>query len=565
MLNVGADFGSTYSMVSYFKDGKLEAVFHSQGANSPMIPTVLAISEKKNFGKRYGNSAKNVVGKKGFRTFQSFKMLLTETNEEILRERGYSENLSPRVVSKEFLERMICSALKQTGEKEIGKLVIGAPEIWFKTIRTMEGRNILRDICRELNIEDASIREVQVVSEPAAACAFFAYNYYCITGKNFEGTVLLVDYGGGTLDNSLAKVGTTIDENGNQAMEIKIIESNGAGESHDGKIGRAGIIYMESVVEEAIRAAGLLKEGEELQRDGNFYKTVNEFETELQNGKQTVDETFEALGTGDLEDLEEEEFVTLTYAYQGIPVTYRMLVEVYDREIRGIFDEKLEEMKAFIEDRGETNQNFKIALVGGFGKFYLVREQIREKFMLYNGDPRLKGIITAQSDCEKAISFGAALLASDVIRIKSTAPYSIAIPQFLGRRPVLDYAFKYKEDIEYDKIYFSRDSETGLCIPTLIASDEIGELVINFGHSDNTAVRVPLKKKFRHRLANIPAGQYHTVVFGFSLDPSEVLTMHIRRYNLATSEMDGDDRDIQIPLARYNELFEISKVQKVLV
>lgn len=66
-----------------------------------------------------------------------------------------------------------------------------------------DGISILRDIL--YNDVDVPIKNVEVVSEPEAASAYFAYNYEAETSKSFNGYLLLIDYGGGTLDITLQK------------------------------------------------------------------------------------------------------------------------------------------------------------------------------------------------------------------------------------------------------------------------------------------------------------------------------------------------------------------------
>ena len=78
----------------------------------------------------------------------------------------------------------------------------------------------------------------------AAASAFFAYNFRQMTKKNFEGNILLVDYGGGTLDITL----TNVAADDGDSVEIKVLERTGAGENEEGKVGKAGIVYMETVM-----------------------------------------------------------------------------------------------------------------------------------------------------------------------------------------------------------------------------------------------------------------------------------------------------------------------------
>ena len=72
--------------------------------------------------------------------------------------------------------------------------------------------------------------------------------------------------------------------------------------------------------------------------------------------------------------------------------------------------------------------DFKIALVGGFCSYYLVRKQIAD---IYNLDPnskidlRVKNVSADKQ--EQAISLGAALLAAGKVVLKKTARYSIGI------------------------------------------------------------------------------------------------------------------------------------------
>ena len=65
-------------------------------------------------------------------------------------------------------------------------------------------RRILRSILQ--NEISCPVKHVQVVTEPEAASAYFAYHYEKETGKPFNGSLLLIDYGGGTLDITLTRI-----------------------------------------------------------------------------------------------------------------------------------------------------------------------------------------------------------------------------------------------------------------------------------------------------------------------------------------------------------------------
>lgn len=559
MLDIGIDFGSTYTTVSTYRAdrGVPEAIQPSEAASSPFIPTVAAL-HLKNRRMKYGDMARGVTGQKQYQVFKAFKMLLNETDAHVLEERGYTQEYDPATVAKLFLSDLIEIIAAREGQG-IHKLVIGAPEIWFKQVGTLESRGILRNICRGIN--NISEKNVAVVSEPAAACAFFAHNYFLERKKNYNGTILLVDYGGGTLDISLTQVIPSDSRSGIQMMEIKVLECNGAGENVDRMVGQAGILYMESVMKRAIEDAGL-----EVTMNGKFFQAVNSLEKELQGQIIDIRETFEEIGVkGTEEDLEDEELAEIEYAGETVSVNYRQLLEVYNEKIYPVLDAKLTEMVGFMKDHGisyldNEQENFKIALVGGFGNFYLVDRQLRDKFKLSTHGKLMDGIPTKASDREKAISYGAALLAAGVIGIRQTAPFSIGLYQKENDKPCLDYCFRYREDIEFNKVYYPIDRR-GELVPSFIASDSISQFVINLGHKKETAMIATVKERFRRELTNIVKSPYHTAVIGFSLDSSEVISIHVRDYDLMNGKITGEDHAIE--LAKFGELFEVTRVTTV--
>lgn len=559
MLNVGLDFGSTYTTVAVYREETkvLEALLMNQ--NSPYVPSVVSVYKNKY---EFGRGAKRLTGKNGASVFKGFKMMLTQEDLTELESRGFSKEYTPERVAGIFIENLLRQVLKDCHEEKIGRLVVGVPEIWNEDMDTIDGRTMLRDICRQMDFIDPE--GVQVVSEPAAASAFFAYNFQMGTGSCFEGKILLIDYGGGTLDITLTDVASRTDENGEKSVEIKVDKRTGAGENENGQIGKAGIVYMESVVREAILAADILEEGEEPECDGKFLKAVDMLEEELQDRTDILEETFEEYGTDYPEDLEEE-FTVLEYKGEDVPVTFRMLLEVYNHTIRDVFDEKMEEMIRYMDQENinysERNlDNFKIALVGGFGNFYLVKKQVRDKFSFSEFDKRQQNIIANRADCEKAISLGAALLAEKIISIRNTAPYSLGIcVKNTEGEILLNYAFRYKQDIEFGTTYFSvgEDQEPFVIFAS---SGGFSKFIINRKETDKTALVVPVKEEFREKLSNVIQNEYGTAVIGFSLDASGVVSIHVHDYDLLNDRMDPVGHTIE--LTRYKDLFDSTKVEK---
>ena len=72
-------------------------------------------------------------------------------------------------------------------------------------------------------------------------------------------------------------------------MQIKVLESTGAGENTEGKIGQAGMRYMESVAERALIKNELWDPDDLPQPDGKFYRLVNQLEDSIVIQKHKID------------------------------------------------------------------------------------------------------------------------------------------------------------------------------------------------------------------------------------------------------------------------------------
>ena len=551
-MNLGVDFGSTYTTLSRYDEtaGEIRDILLYEG--SPFVPSVVARKEESYV---FGAEAKNKTGRKGYTSYKGFKMLLAETRREQLIRRGFGDQTPPDIAGR-FLDFCIREALQRSGEDYIDHLVVGVPEVWNDSLSTLDGRNILKRICTKKDL----VGSVQVVSEPACASAFFSYNFQKTTGHAYQGHILLIDYGGGTLDITLTKV-TSTDQG---KIEIQVEERTGAGENEEGEIGKAGIVYMESVMETAILESGIFSET--VERDEKFYKSVNIFEEDLKTSWRTIQDIFNEYEVDNITELEQEEFSSVEYKGEEISISYGLMVRVYNKLIAPVLSEKLGVMIEYMDAHGinyqdKKEEGFKIALVGGFGNYYLVDHQVRSLFGFGSQDLRQSGIIRNATDREKAVSMGASLLASGIISIRNTAPYSIGIPGMVGDKPSLNYAIRYKQEIVYDKVYFPCGKEDGKPVPYFIGST-LKHFVINRGGDDRTAIIVPLKEQFVKELKDLVAyadDQYLTAILGFSMDSSGILSLHVRAYNLITGE--ADPKDNVIVLDSFNNIFGVSQVR----
>ena len=561
MLNLGLDFGSTYSSVAAYRRDTRN-VEPMRGMASPYIPSVVSV---KGGHMDFGRAAKSETGKPGCRTFKGFKMLLPE-NVEAARIRGYDSQYTPEVVTDKFLEYLLTRAIGyfRMGNK-VNRLAVGVPEIWFRSLRTVNARTALREICRKYLFVD----EVEIVSEPAAACAFFAYNYYKNQreARTYDGTILLIDYGGGTLDITLTEIRSSHKEGDPGIMDIRVLEMAGAGENEEGDIGKAAIAYMETVMEESIRKAGIEESAEELRSNPRFYRAVDLLEEALQNRVEAIRDIYSMFGTQDPDDIMEEmdEFTTIEYRDKDIPVYYSVMLSVYNSLIRPVLEEKLDEMIRYMEqmqipymDRG--NDQFKIALVGGFGNFYLVGDQIEKKFAFSAEDRRRKGIIFNSGDRVNAVSMGAALLAEGVIRIRSTAPYSVGICAYDGAQETCDYAFKLGQVLRFGEPYYPRHTD-GKPVLYLLPDGSLSEIVSSVGDEPEKTRVGKIRREYAELLRGLlrdPANNLAAV--GFSIDSSGVLSIHVREYDYRRRPV--ADRAKVIELNRLGDLLELPETQQ---
>ena len=591
-MKIGIDFGSTYSVISAYNDAeeRVEILTLAED-DSASIPSVVSVN--RNGKVTCGKGAKEQMGKRSVRLFEAFKMLLPETNTDMLRKRGYDDIYSPRRVTKDYLESVLHGILNRYGGDKFEDVVICVPEIWGKNLRTLDGRSILREILTGKDSSGTEIADgidipvgaVRVVTEPEAASAFFAYNFEKETGKNFNGHLLLIDYGGGTLDITLTEV---ISER-QGVMEIGYREGGGAGENHpdsggDGTIGSAGIAFMQDVVKNAIRNSGIVAEDEYIgYTSPGFASAVRDLESQLKapDRIKEIEDTFGEYGSyyQDYEAILEEdpiEFYEIEYNDEPIAVTYQQLYTSYKNVIEGVLNEQIKQINKKVSEHlgsdptqpeAGVRNDFKIALVGGFGSFYLVKKQIEEIYNIDLNDKldmRTKNI--AANKREQAISLGAALIAAGKIDLQKTARYSIGIyaPRSDGVYE-LHYGIKYHQTIEPGRPYFICNSDTDSDTPANRSTygrlnGEIKNFAIEFTERTNHGGLMVLKREMLEQLKALPEHGFWNC--GFSMDESDIVSSHV----VPSHMMKGKNvKPLVIPLGSYSKMFDLTDVKEILV
>lgn len=580
-MNIGIDFGSTYSTIAHYNHTteNVEAITLAEG-DPASIPSVVSISRRNN-QITCGKGAKEQVGKKTVRIFEAFKMLLPETDAAFVESRGYDGTYTPREITKIYLQSILKTALQREGASECEHLVICVPEIWGKNLTTLDGRLVLRDILQnEINIP---IRSVHVVTEPEAASAYFAFDYERGTGKKFNGHLLLIDYGGGTLDITL----TEVFSDGHGTMEIGYREGGGAGENHPNAngfnaIGTAGIAYMQNAAIHAMRDVGLLGKNEAPDYSSpDFTSAVRDLETQLKSVERMkeIEDVFGSYGSfkrmNRIFKEEPMEFCSLEFNEEEVPVTYQHLLAAYQETIAGVLAEQIgsinKKIKSHInadpcDPNAGINDDFKIALVGGFGSFYLVKQQIAEIYNLDTNsktDPRTKNI--SANKREQAISLGAALVADGKIVLQKTARYSIGLcTKKNGKVNRLYYGIRYHQTIEPGKPYFLLKRPDAADEPKNRVTwaglhGNIESFVIEFTDRPDHGGMMDLKPEILDKLKELPEeGFWH---FGFSMDDNDVVHLHLVPSHIPG--IDGDQKTVVIPLDSYTKMFDLTAVKEV--
>ncbi len=581
-MKIGIDFGSTYSTVSKFdaETGCPVPIAFSEGEPAS-IPSAVCVS--RNGQITCGSGAKRQAGRRTARLFEAFKMLLPERNQEMLERRGYDSAYTPRTVAGVYLQSVLSGILRREQEECFEEVVICVPETWNSNVRTLDGRNILRDIL-EHSLE-LPIGHVRVVTEPEAASAFFAWNYEKQTGEPFNGYLLLIDYGGGTLDIAL----TEVVSDGLGHMEIRYIDGGGAGENHPdregyGDIGSAGIAYMQNVLLHALRDEELIGRTEMPDYSCPAYTgAMAELESQLKSPERSreIEERFGIYGRyrkmGRILEEEPEELMELEYGEALVPVFYQQLFQAYQETVEPVLEKELQEMNQKVSrhigcepdgSAGETHRDFKIALTGGFGSFYLVRAQIADICRMdADLDAELKAVKVSADKREQAVSLGAALLAAGQVIQRKIARYSIGLygrGAGEGEKGRIYYGIRCRQPFEPDVPYFLLTDEEKPDVPENRAvwaalHGNIRYFVIGNTEEQDRGILMRVKPEILERLNRLPKNGLWNC--GFSMDESERVTFHLVPCSVPGIQAEQDS--IQIGLESYEEMFDLTVVEEV--
>ncbi len=492
--NVGLDFGTTNSTLSYFDTttNRVESYRFGGAGGQDYVPSFLSI-DKRDKSYAIGIDAKNNQNTH-HDIFSKFKILMDIKDKKVLTSLGYTGSNTPRLIAKEYIRLLIEQYKTEQNIKDINSIVVTVPEIWL--LQNMESRQILMEILRD----ELKLPLKELISEPMAVSAYFLHQIQQ-ANENFNGHLLVFDYGGGTLDITLMEL---------KDEELKVLERMGSGNS-DSNLGSAGVAFDEKVVQMAYKK----KLGYEATRNTEQFRALT---LAFENTKIASSLTVERAISRYLRVKMDDTIFSFTAKGNGdFDITPSLLIEAFG-DFKQNIHSKLKNIQKFCEskniDTSSSNKNFKIVMVGGFSNFYLSRLAVQEFFNCQApclNDPRFANVLNL-ADKSLAISKGAALIVKDKIRFKKTHPIGISLHYFnLTTRQDARWEFITRgTDINYEPIYYPQ---------TFIQEGEI-RLSYDLGNNariDNTPLTINNllfpKEGFK---------------IGFSVNMNEFISMYIK-------------------------------------
>lgn len=473
-LDIGIDFGTTNSWASNLVAGGEDRV-RSFGP----FPSLCLWRNGETF---FGDTAKQLLDQesKGFHPIRDLKLKLGGGS----RVNVGSTELCPIKLSSEFIKELIESA--SYSDSEISSITIGIPV----SITRKHRLNIVKAT------KLAGYNNVQLVYEPTAAL-IGSDKLKTIQDRNL---VLVVDWGGGTLDLSLVKT------DGARYREIAV-----SGDVRE----LGGTCFDEAIAKKLLtdQHPGLEPTLEESKRE--------HFKSEVENIKIRILE--DALG----EDAESEEFLSDSIE-EGFKVEPRMIHEL----ARSFGNKALKEILSFLRKSGISRDSIShILFCGGVSRCGVIKGQILNEFG--NTTPietQTPDSLTGRG-CGWLAGKGFDLeLAADVVCREADGMYATLIEKglFVGRNMMRDFDF-YLTDVTASAAHFefgvanSDDTTTSKSyVPLGTASvatcsktftgDLVADIIkLHIGVDETLSVAVFLQS---HASQNEPTGQREVFLTG---------------------------------------------------
>lgn len=415
MIRAGLDLGTTNSLLCLYDTESQEYSFFQFDSNARnFFPTMIAYNNKrKSAAPEIGTAAKKRLQLPGYDTYHSFKLQLNEKAGECAgRER------SPRKVTEDFL-RELFGKLEYDKGQNMEYIVQTIPDVWQNEADYRNAAECLTEIYTDLGMETDT--QFSFESEPVAAAVYYCQKH---CQGNYTGHIVVIDYGGGTLDLTLCRVL----EDG----VIQPLRRCGSGGSAGGFAGRAFDVALTEKMLQKYQEEYELDLDAYQEGSRNFEELCSDLETEkIDHAKETTALLERYYMGGRNTDAEMIAFSVNTRDGYEFEVSAADMAETFETVNETVLRQEVSKMIQMCTELGiDTNSqdNMRVLMVGGFSNMYCVESVIRELFD--SGDGLVDDRFDAHMDRQErsvAIAYGAALIASNKVRIEHLSKYEIGI------------------------------------------------------------------------------------------------------------------------------------------
>ncbi len=445
---VSIDFGTTNCVVSYcYNERDIEMARAYQGRE--VIPSTIAY-EVMDGSVTIGN--KELKGNVEFRFFEAFKMLLSgKESEKLLSKHAYDNEYTPQKVTKDFIDQLMNLVKRNIGDFD--ELFVTIPHIWEKNTN-LQSKEVLRNL-----FDECGYKVKNFIPEPVAAASYFCYKYSLNSKMPFNGHLLVIDWGGGTLDISLCEA--------NQ-KEIKVLETSGFGDVRNNEVGKGGYEYDRLVCLHLLHGNDVIFNQEEINTDPHFLNLLNNFERIKIASAENISKKLKNYLRDNLLNNPINHFSSLKFGEKDIIVRPSDLVNPFN-EFKNALTSELDKINQVITNNKIDTDNisaFKIIPTGGFCAYYLVEYTIADYYKSLGSNdlrfPQPNEITPLERGL--AISKGATAIGAGLIDLVPTVMWTMGVKlyEFLDNN-VVERSFKIfekgKKYKDYKEKQYLLDSE----------------------------------------------------------------------------------------------------------
>jgi len=400
MAKIGIDLGTTNSACcAWDSERHIFHFLHFGVETLDYFPTAIAYEKASGKAAYIGAAARDCLFSEDYDVYERFKLSLGRGAHE-----KNGRAFSPMEVTRDFLREVIRTYETETGE-EVESLVITVPDVWKNEEQNKTALDNLTELVQELGYT----AEVQAVfeSEPVAAAA-----YYCVEvcRGQYEGHIVVIDYGGGTLDLTLCRV---------EQGKIRVLRRCGNGGG--GETGCAGVAFDEAMTQRLVERLDL--DREVFQRGSlDFCELQGMFErAKIASAKLTREALSDYYISGGCDDRKAFSINTRRLLRKDCAAAASDIAQSFEAVNQTALQDALSRILQYCQAENvdiQSQQSFRVLMVGGFSNLYCVESAVRSSFRSIDGGKDLRFDNGMRLDARStAIAQGAALIAADMISI----------------------------------------------------------------------------------------------------------------------------------------------------